>query len=356
MDIVRIFDKSVSSVLSALRETGVRGVSAGDGYVDVRVERKDLEKAIAICSERCYNYKITGTVFGSAVKKALGGLPLIIASVVMAAFVFISNAFVWRVEIAGADGAAELRLRSVLANMGVGPGMLKSSLDRHSLERALTDTEFVSAASVSSDGSVLKVDVLLADTDSGTAGGGAALVSNQDCVITRIVADCGTPTVGPGDAVRRGDVLIEGKEYNTADGSESGTVAARGRAYGRVTFSYSAPVADGMLRRTGNSSVTVSVGMCGLTLGDMSCPFGMCESETTYETLQPLPVRVVRTTHYELAADSFDDTAARFAEEKADELFEIYGVRFDKRVAVADRGGTDIMTIYFTAEICVGEI
>ena len=51
-----------------------------------------------------------------------------------------------------------------------------------------------------------------------------------------------------------------------------------------------------------------------------------------------------------------DEEAEAFIREKADELESTYGVSFDIRTDIAERNGINVMTVYFTAEICVGGI
>lgn len=357
MTVLRVYGKSMTSVLGALREAGPHRIRAGDGYIETVIRQKDMHKAIAICEERCYNYKIIGTMPHIVLRRSLAYLPLAIASVFAAVLIFASNAFVWRVEISGAEGAAGLRVREVLNEMGVRAGAVRSSVDELAVERALVEERGITAASVVSEGSVLRVEVLTAVPYGGSVAEGETLVSGYDCTVTRVVAECGTPVVSPGDVVARGDTLIEGKEYRTADGSESGVVAVRGRVYGRVTFTYSAPVADvGAPERTGKSTTVTSIGMLGLTIGADGCPYEYYESETETSQLYPLPIDVVRTTYHELSGISFDEEAARFASAKSDELTEKYGAVFDMRTEVKRREGVNIMTIYFTGEICVGEI
>ena len=51
-----------------------------------------------------------------------------------------------------------------------------------------------------------------------------------------------------------------------------------------------------------------------------------------------------------------DGEAERFAEEKEEELRALYGAGFEKRASVTESGGAKTVTIYFTAEICIGEV
>lgn len=349
-------DCPAADVLSALREIGICGARETDGYTEVRVKRKELQKAIAICGERCYNYKITDISSRSAARRLLAKLPLALSVVALAAMMFASNAFVWKVEITGLDGSARLLAERVLAEEGARAGAVKSSIDLRETERALTALGCISAASVTVRGNTLSADCLASDGGAAIRPGGENLISGYDCVVTRVVAESGTPVVSAGDVVVKGDVLIEGREYRTADGTDAGAVAARGRAYGRVTFAYPCPLGGGGLRRTGESMTTTGVGLAGAELAGEDCPYEFYESETERTRLYPLPVEIVRTTYYELEEESFDGEAERFAEEKEEELRALYGAGFERRASVTESGGAKTVTIYFTAEICIGEV
>lgn len=354
---IAIYGKSAAGVLTALAPAAPFGMKEEDGQVRVSVRQKDLPKAIAICEQRCYNYKIIGTSFRRAAKKALAFLPLIIASLLAVVSLFVSDAFVWRVEITGAEGALEERVRTVLYDEGAHAAVPRSAIDERALSAALVRLDEVSAASVTLDGSVLRAEVLPASHSAEVSPGGDVLVSSHDCVITRIVAGCGTPKVSPGDVVAKGDVLIEGREYLTADGAEGGETVVRGRAYGRVTFAFSRPLAfGGGLRLTGRRETSTEIGLFGLALGGGGCSFEHYASVTETSRLYPLPVSVARTTYYELDESSLDDEARAFISAKTDELLAAYGAAFSARTEVTERGGVRIMTIYFTGEICVGKI
>lgn len=341
----------------ALREVELSDIKTDGEYTEVGIKRKDLHKAIAICDQRCYNYIITDSGHARLRRTLIVRLPLLVASVLAAAILFVTNAFVWRVEITGADGAAAQLVRAVLEREGARPGVLRSAVDERSAERALVALRGIAAASVRTEGSVIVAEVLPAPSYGGLAEYSDRLLSGYDCVITRVVADSGTPVVKEGDVVKKGDVLVEGKQYNTADGSEAGTVAVRGRAYGIVTFTFSSPVTeDGAPRRTGRSETHTSVGIFGLKAGASESPYEYYESSTERARLYPLPVEVVRTTYYELDRADFGEEAEQFAAEKADELLRTYGVPFEMRTSVKERGGVEVMTMYFTGEICVGEI
>ena len=356
MTFVRI-ECGVAETLNALREVPVMSVRVEEKYTEIGIKRKDLHKAIAICGQKCYNYTITDNTLRRTRRAIFRRLPLIAASLLAAAMLFVSDAFVWRVEVRGADGAAEMRVIRTLKEAGVHAGALLSSVDGKTAERALIERGGVSAASVRREGSVIVADVLPASAYGGAAEYSDRLVSGYDCIVTRVVAECGTPVVRAGDVAAKGDVLIEGKEYNTADGSDAGTVAVRGRVYGRVTFSFSAPAEEsGAPVRTGRSETHTSVGMFGFAFGGAGSPYEYFESSTERARLYPIPVDVVRTTYYELEPSAFAGEAERFAQEKADELLAAYGVPFERRIALTEKNGAAVMTVYFTAEICVGEI
>jgi len=137
-----------------------------------------------------------------------------------------------RIEHAGEHAAA---VRSVLQSMSVRPGRRLSSLSadrlRSRLEYALPGLVY---AGVRLEGSTLVIDCRPSHEgeQAGTGGESTDIIASQDGIVTRIWALSGTPQVAPGDAVRRGQVLIAGEERTGQD--TSAPVPAQGQVMARV--------------------------------------------------------------------------------------------------------------------------
>lgn len=345
-------------LLGALAGGGVtvRRVSSGEKLV-FSVRKKDLSKAVAILDAMCYNYEVK-SVFSEKLRFLLLRLPLAVAAAVMAVVVFASNFFVWRVEVEGVDGTLRLDVLAAVRECGVAPFTPRGAVDERTLASAVRECAGVTDASVTLDGSVLKVYVLTADEPEDPDGGGEALVSAFDGVITRMVVESGTPLVAPGDVVRRGDTLVSGDILSVSDGSVIGKTEVRARVYAQVTFGYSYPFASSSsLTYTGNEYVSTVLSLFGLTIGGGECPFGIYDAETESATLFPLPVTVTRTVYRELAlAETETEAIEDFMLGKREELSALLGSEFSERRDIVSQNGVAVLKAYFTAEICIGEI
>lgn len=321
---------------------------------EVTVAKKDLPKAVAILDSLCYNYSVKSEPLGNAL---LRRLPLLLASALCAAAVFSSNLFVWRIEVAGAEGARLAEVLAVAAESGARAGVPKAFVDTAAVTAALRQTSGISSASVSYHGNSLKISVLTSYAPEPPDPSGTELVSGYDGVITRLVVESGTPLVQPGDVVKRGDVLISGNVFSTLDGTLIGQTEVRGSVYARVTFNYSYPVrSTSTLVTTGNTYVATALSLFGLTIGGGEPPFELYESESTTSRLFPLPIAVTRTVYREIGAAEAVGAAEEFMAEKAEELTALYGCEFEQRYSTVNMGGVAVVKAYFTAEIRIGEI
>lgn len=326
-------------------------------HMRIAVRRKDLSKGVAILERLCYTYSVKNPLGGETRKKLLWRLPLIITCLLGFVAIFASNFFVWRIEIDGADGAVKMEVVEVINSCGVREFSPKSRVDEKRIVMALRNTDGISSASVTMRGNVLTVSVLTSDEPEPPETGGNVLKSSFDGVITRIVVESGTAIVGVGDTVKRGDALITGELYSTADGSPIGETKVRGSAYAQVTFGYTFPIASSeIVTRTGNCEKRTSIGLFGLTIGGGDPPYPLYETETKKDKLSPLPVEVTHTVYYELSVKEADGEIDDFMHEKGDELYALFGAEFSPRYDIRTVGGVAVIKAYFTAEICIGNI
>ena len=161
------------------------------------------------------------------------------------AAVWLSAQMILGVSITGA-GENIAEVRRVLDRMGIRPGRMKAAVSTDALRGELAlSLPGLSFVGVRYAGSVMLVECQLARTgeEKGISGECADIIAAQDGVVTRIYAASGTPLVVPGQAVRRGQVLIAGQEKTgqgaaravTAQGEVSARVWARGEARAALT-------------------------------------------------------------------------------------------------------------------------
>lgn len=181
-------------------------------------------------------------------------LPASLAASVL--LVWLSSQMILAVNIAGA-GEHIAEVQHVLSQEDVYPGRMKALVSTDALrERLALSLPGLSFAGVRYAGSTMIVDCQRArmGEQTGVPGAGADIVAAQDGIITRISVSSGTPQVVPGQAVRRGQVLILGQERTkngemravTAQGQISARVWVRGEA--RVALRETRTVETGQIR------------------------------------------------------------------------------------------------------------
>ena len=170
--------------------------------------------------------------------------------------VWLSSQMILAVSVAGA-GENIAEVRRVLDRMGIRPGRMKAAVSIDALRGELAlSLPGLSFAGVRYAGSTMLVECQRARMGEakGVPGEGADIVAAQDGVVTRIYAASGTPVVVPGQAVRRGQVLISGQERTqkgemravTAQGEVSARVWAKGEA--RAALMQTTTVETGQIR------------------------------------------------------------------------------------------------------------
>jgi len=173
------------------------------------------------CLERC-------SLFVRRRKMLFAGLALCVAAVTA------SDKMILAIEIENArENIAEVR--SFLQEEGVQPGRRKASFSLDNLRRKLAlHLPGLSFAGMRYEGSTLIVDCYPAKEGEQNVVEGKEndIIASRSGIVTRIYVQSGTPVVSPGQAVRKGQVLIRGTE-RTKQGLEVG-VQAQGKVNARV--------------------------------------------------------------------------------------------------------------------------
>ena len=160
---------------------------------------------------------------------------LIIGGAVFMLLLFVSQLFVWKIEISGNESITRRELELALDSIGVSVGSYIPSIDR--LEKAnelLLNCRGLSSASISINGTHISVSVLERRQipERASESGFYNVVAEYDGVILDIDAEMGTPEVREGDTVYKGELLINSFMERT-NGSFRAT-HARGRVYAAV--------------------------------------------------------------------------------------------------------------------------
>ncbi len=138
---------------------------------------------------------------------------LILLILVICSLVVCSN-YVWNIEVTGLSKISEQELIEQLENCGLKVGTAKQKVDT---KQIISDIRLIRSdiawIGISISGTNAQVEVVEAtekpeiidDTDF------CNIVSDKDCIITKINVQNGTAMVKRGDLVKKGEILVEGK-------------------------------------------------------------------------------------------------------------------------------------------------
>lgn len=215
-----------------------------------------------LCAESGWTYQETNTgCMLRGIRFLRRRFMLIPSAVLCALLVWLSSQMILSIRINNAqENAAEIR--QFLLRHGVHEGKLKTALSLDALRAAaayeLPDLAF---AGMHYAGSTFVFDAQSAvdGEDLAIAGKHMDVVAVQSGIVTRISVQNGTPLVEPGQAVRKGQVLIAGSERTQKGGQVA--VRAQGQVFARVYASAEAKVSLKETRtvETGQTCTRVSI-------------------------------------------------------------------------------------------------
>ncbi len=366
---IRVTGLNLSRLLNSLTCQGIQisslAVEKG-GSISFCIRVGDRKKLFANIDERCYNVSILQERSPAALGKLmLVRLGLIAGAVLFIAAVIVYSQFVWRISIDGAQVTGVSNVRQILTGQGLKEGVRKSDIDVDRLISALEESPTISKASVRIKGTgvrILLVETLEHQTEI-DLGVRRDIVSGADGIVTDILVLSGRAAVKKGQAVRAGQVLIEGIIDNQA-----GEMLRETRASGRVTVSGHVK-AEGVffthgssLVRTGRQKSSQQIMLFGkpfIRAAKAKKLFDLYESETTMQPLfygQLLPLVKAATVYYEceLKITEYDYEERKAELENKLTLEAMSGGNkisiVEKHSYITESGGGYLMKLYFTTE------
>ncbi len=290
------------------------------------VRKKDLDKAVAILHDMCYNYRVVKQYgFTEALRFALCRAGLVAGAACAAALTYISYSFVWRVEVSGCENISVSAVQSALSGEGFSAGCKKRTLDTSAVIAAVSAVDGVADASCEIVGTTLKVYILESEENVVRADA-VSLTSAFDARVTRVIMRSGSSEVKRGDVVKAGDTLANGNVYST-QGELLYSGACDGEVYGEVSISFTSSLGETELRteRTGREAKRTGLRLFGWDIFKPRSPYKSYESSsvtTNYDLI--LPLYVTHCVFYETETAEHErdmETAAKeFALERIDEL------------------------------------
>lgn len=225
--------KRVPYLLNRAMKAGisVSEVTLSSDGVSFRTSRRQSAELRRILLQEEIAYQESG----ENALRALLRRPVLLASLALTmAAIFVFGSFVYGVEITGNHYVNTASIRAVLAENKVDGFVYKGEIDLEKIRGEIVALEGISFASVSVKGNRLYVNVkeeiasLSPEEESFTP-----VLAGKAGVITKIVAESGTPLVSIGDAVKEGDVLIA-PVYAFAEGEAP--APAKGEVYASTVY------------------------------------------------------------------------------------------------------------------------
>ena len=181
---------------------------------------------------------------------------LLLGGFLVMAALFVSQLFVWRIEIEGGGSVQDAKILKALAGCGVEVGTFIPEIEpQEKANELLMLCRDISSAAITVKGTYLKISVLerAKAPEIVDRTGVWNVVASRDGIITDIDAFDGSPEVKPGDAVTGGQLLI-----NAFSQSSYGTyrpVHARGSVFADVNerFETEIPLKQTRKRFTGRT-------------------------------------------------------------------------------------------------------
>lgn len=146
-------------------------------------------------------------------RKYRGRAGLLVGTVVFFVVLYVLSLYVWDVEIHGVETLTEEQVQSVMEDIGVRPGVLKSEIRAKLMEQqAMAALPELSWIAINQQGSVVEVELKERDVppDMVPEDQSCNMVSSFSGQIVRLEVYAGAPAVKVGDAVVKGQLLING--------------------------------------------------------------------------------------------------------------------------------------------------
>ena len=330
--------------LECYRPERIVNILLAEGVVLHNTERMNTHEMQAVISLKDYQlvcdsaqtYDYTVTVLSShglpVFFRVLASRPLLIFSVLLwlaAAIILSGRVFIF--NITGCDRVSENEILTLMENMGIKKGSPKAGIDCKELSRAVLEYDSrISFADIRLHGVVLTAVIHEADTFkfSEKDDTPSSIYADKDCVIVKITVRHGTPAVKPGQAVRRGELLISGDITPEHGNSEKPVkIAAEGTVSAQTAYRFCVTVERSaeIFIRSGRVFPYTDIKFFSLDFPS-EIPFADYETEILHTAMFTgcvLPLKIESGSAYELVnvISDLDDTRMKqLALKKADAL------------------------------------
>lgn len=201
----------LSTLLSKKRIT-VWGISPQESSIELHVSLFASSELVSLLNESSIPFEITqkrGIPFlFSRYKKRYGMLLGLVCGLFL---LFYNQLFVWKITVSGNDTVTTAEIENALSGIGISVGSFIPNIDvQGKANELLMDFREISSAAISIRGTHLHISVLerAKIPEIVDKSGFYNVVADRDGVVIDIDAADGTPEVKQGDAVYKGELLI----------------------------------------------------------------------------------------------------------------------------------------------------
>lgn len=213
---IKAFGMKISTFITMLRSSGVVCSSqrCSSGEFSAYIYLSDLEKAEDIAEKTGVTLYNDGTCGGMyTVMRYRARYGLIAGVLITAAFIFLTTAFVMKIEVNGCVSISEKAVLNILDESGISHGKFIPGIDFNRAEYSLkSGINKISWAAIRSRGGRVIVDINEDSENGGSVQSGLPcnIVSDRDALIVSVSPFRGQCKVRAGDVVTAGEILISG--------------------------------------------------------------------------------------------------------------------------------------------------
>lgn len=184
----------------------------GTGMLVARVSLAGFRKVRQLCRAQGWRVSIAEKVGAPfALARLARRKMLVVGGALSLLALYIASGYVWFVAVEGDEGVPVARILEVASVAGLHPGVQRSAVDRHEVQKLLLVTiDELSWATVRMDGTRAVIEATLRMGLDPSATQPGDIVAARDGIVERMTVISGHALVAPGDTVKRGDVLISG--------------------------------------------------------------------------------------------------------------------------------------------------
>ena len=312
--------------------------------------------------------KICGLPFRT--KKYRGRAGLLVGAVAFFGVLYVLSLYVWDVEIHGVETLTEEQVQNVMEDIGVRPGVLKSEIRAKLMEQqAMAALPELSWIAINQQGSVVEVELKERDVppDMVPEDQPCNMVSSSSGQVVRLEVYAGTPAVKAGDAVLKGQLLINGVVEDTQGNSQLRHASGKVYAVTNRTLRVEIPLQQTVEIPTGETIQRRRISVFGIDL-PINVAFVPQEGYTCQRTKDPwrigdvkLPVTVYTETWSQQEKQEITLTEEEAAQQAREQLqqkeeSELAGITIlDRRETTGIKNNSYYLEVVYECEENIAE-